>query len=222
MKTHWLKKEGNDTVVIFFAGWGQTPSFFSTFEAKEKDVLMVYHYSNIAFDNVINEIENYKNKVIVAWSFGVHVAGLFSEFIPVNQLICLNGSFTPIDDKEGIPNAIYQGTYDQLTENSWKKFVFRICGNKELSDQFLQVSDRTIEDLKEELYFLGQLPKVNTIPSVDIAIIGSKDRIFPSKNLENHWTNRVEHLIVDAVPHFGFSKYTNWDSLINCKAEATW
>ncbi|MBB6461010.1 pimeloyl-ACP methyl esterase BioG family protein [Flammeovirga kamogawensis] len=222
MKTHWLKKEDNDTVVIFFAGWGQSPSFFSAFEAENKDVIMVYHYSNLVFDILMNEVENYKNKVIIAWSFGVHVAGLFTEVTSVDKLICLNGSFTPIHDTEGIPNAIYQGTYDQLTENNWKKFVFRICGSKELSDHFLKVSDRAIEDLKEELYFLGQLPQIKNTPKVNLSIIGNKDRIFPPKNLENHWANRSEHLIVDTIPHFGFSKYTNWDSLINCKAEVTW
>ncbi|WP_281615627.1 pimeloyl-ACP methyl esterase BioG family protein [Flammeovirga sp. SubArs3] len=220
MKTSWLINAGNKELLIFFAGWGQSPDYFKKFKSDQFDVLMVYHYQNIEFELINNIIEGYQTTHCLGWSFGVKVCDLFIDQAEISgSKIALNGSFLPVHEEYGIPKAIFQGTLDGLSQKNWEKFMFRICGNKTLAEELVNYNLRSIDTLKEELQYLGEisnLPSSNNFNSVQIS---NKDRIFPISNLKTAWEEKNANLVTTNLPHFPFESITSWEEIVSPQPE---
>ncbi|MBD0402732.1 pimeloyl-ACP methyl esterase BioG family protein [Flammeovirga sp. EKP202] len=214
MQTHWLNKKDSDSVIIFFAGWGQSRHYFEQNLTSEKDVLMVCQYTHLDFNSIIEAISDYKEKTVIGWSFGVLVASKFMEtYSDYNHSIAINGSLKPVDDTEGIPTAIFNGTLQLLSQKSWEKFAFRMIGDRLVYTSFIENNDREIDSLKDELAFLGQCESPSKTITFDQVLVSQKDRIFPSDNLMNSWIAKgIAPQLID-THHFPFHHYHTWESI---------
>lgn len=75
MQYHWLNKENNDKLIIFFAGWSFDYKPFEFLECNDYDVLFVYDYNEISGF----ELPKYKEKFLITWSMGVFAAYLLKS-----------------------------------------------------------------------------------------------------------------------------------------------
>lgn len=163
MKQEFIVENGNDTLRLFFMGWGGDRSFFSENESgfpQDTDLMLCSHYADLDFDGT--KLECYSRIEVLAWSLGVWVAGKVFSVRPdlldkVELGIAFNGSPIPVHEYFGISPTVFEATWKGLTENSWKKFVMRMCGSVRERERYAErVSSRTLEDLREELRFLYQ------------------------------------------------------------------
>ena len=100
------------------------------------------------------------------------------------QLTALNGTPHPIDERRGIPPAIYQGTLDGLTGASLHKFLRRMCADSAAFRRFLERTPRRpLDEIRDELACIARLDA--TLP--DEAVVGRADRIIPPANQLTAW-----------------------------------
>ncbi|OHX64992.1 pimeloyl-ACP methyl esterase BioG family protein [Flammeovirga pacifica] len=206
MKYQWLNKGNNTQLVLFFSGWGQTASYFKNYPfSPDEDVLMIYHYSHLDFEKINQEVLHYEKVHCIAWSFGVLVAAHFLDQNTINgDRIGINGTLSPVDAELGIPPAIFNGTLNGLSEINWKKFVFRIFDQRNEAQEFLSQSDRTIDNLKVELSFLGSIEPFKDNSIFHSVFVSKNDRIFPVKNQLRAWENSTIEVI--DTGHFPFHR----------------
>jgi biotin synthesis protein BioG len=80
MKTCWLHQQGNQDCLLFIAGWGMCPEPFYEIPAGAFDVLMLYDYRSMAFEDISSALEDLQKKAryrkihLLAWSMGVWAA----------------------------------------------------------------------------------------------------------------------------------------------------
>lgn len=191
MRQEFLVRQHSAKLTVFFAGWGMDAHPFKGVETPH-DLLLCYDYTDLSFDE--RDLKSYQEVTVVAWSMGVWAAGrvLATSVLPIKRCIAINGTLRPVDDKKGIPHAIFQATLDQLNLTSLLKFYRRMCGSKLLYERFLTVKpQRDLEDIRWELEAIGkQAEHTYEQPGftrwTDV-IIGTNDRIFPADNQRNAW-----------------------------------
>jgi len=201
------------------SGWGCDERPFLKIQSDDYDVLMCYDYrdlSNIPY--LIEELKAYQECHLIAWSLGVFVSSiLFKDYTNLyTSKLAINGSLSPIDDEQGIPPAIFQGTINGLNEKGRDKFFMRMCGGRTGFATFAEHQPlRLVEDQKEELICLQNmiLKQPITWDIFDKVLLSSRDMIFPFKNMEQAWENKSEKQVID-LPHFCFDHWTNWDEIL--------
>ena len=110
--------------------------------------------------------------------------------LPIRRRIAINGTPFPIDEKRGIPPAIFMGTLEGLNEASLRKFQRRMCADGNVFARFqLTAPERSIEELKEELAAVAEQYRILPTGTFawEQAIIGESDRIFPPTNQRAAW-----------------------------------
>ena len=129
MKQRFIKKEGNSTLLLFFAGWGSDENLFAGPVQEECDCLLCFDYKDLDFDYSL--LEGYKEIRVMAWSMGVWVAcqTLAGKEYPYGMRLAVNGTPFPIHDTKGIPESIFQGTLENFSEPVLIRFRRRICGS---------------------------------------------------------------------------------------------
>jgi hypothetical protein len=207
MKVSWHKKEDNKQLLLLFNGWGFDQKMFQNTDIPRHDIVSVYDYTNIEPEQ-LKFTKLYPEVKILAWSYGVFVADFYSDFIfNVKKAIAINGSTTPIDDNKGIPVKIFLATMQSFDAKNREKFYLRIAGGlsayRQISDK---LPDRKVENQLDELKSLYQLSlktKEHGL-SWDVAIISTRDKIFPLTNMKNAWGDRA--VIVDSDHYLDFNK----------------
>ena len=148
MNSLFLNKKNNNKLILFFNGWSLDENIVKDLTTSEYDVIMFYDYSNLEIDeNIVKEINSYKEINIVAFSFGVWACGYVLrhcealnvgsdiECLPkqsclllqninsrFKNVIAINGTLIPIDDKFGIPEKIFNLTLSTLSEKTYPRF----------------------------------------------------------------------------------------------------
>lgn len=191
MKHIFLKKNGNRSLLILFAGWGMDARPFCCPADWQTDVVLAYDYSDRDFENL--DISGYETTLLAAWSFGVFAAGRWmavSGFRPT-RAIAINGTTVPIDRDSGIPPEIFNGTLDNLSETSLLKFYRRMCASAVHCDEFLRNRpERSLDSLRNELIAIRD--EAAESPAVaatwDKAYIADCDRIIPTSSQKAFWT----------------------------------
>ncbi len=204
MKTAFISKEGSGRLILLFAGWGMDAHPFMELHRSGYDIAVVWDYRNRDFDTSI--IDPYCEVCVVAWSLGVSASACVLSGIEhkVTRYLAVNGTLNPIDDLEGIPRAIYMGTYEGLDERSLQKFNRRMAGSpKAFADFCARAPQRTVDELREELYAFVDRTLSGASRRPDVAIIGLKDAIFPPANQLRAWKNTpVEQTDEPHLPDF--------------------
>ncbi len=215
MQCSWLKKTKADSLIIFYSGWGMQENSV-LLDYGVYDFLVFYDYRSINIPlKVIEEINTYKHVYIVAWSLGIVPAVLNHKLIKAKKLIAINGSIFPSDDRYGIPEAIYQGTYNNLDMKNLERFYRRMFAGKEDYEKFSKTQkDIDINQLKEELISIRELSKEVTFKDKNIfkrVIVSVNDKIFPVNNLLDLWR---EPVVIDKS-HYPFFEFTDWQEILN-------
>ena len=220
MQYHWLSKNNNENLIIFFSGWSFDYRALSSLSSENCDVLCVYDYTEIS--PLEPQLPYYKQVHLIAWSMGVFAAWQVRKSLPeLSRKIAINGTPRPIDDKFGIPEKIFKMTLDNLNPSVLEKFRKNMFSNEEEYENFIKnVPLSNFENSKKELVNLEREIKSAEDAYTDFydyAIISGRDKIFPCKNQLRFWEERVKTINLDCG-HFPFGQFESWNDIIEqCK-----
>ena len=202
MKQRFIKRENNPRLLLFFAGWGSDERLFDRPVADGYDCLLCFDYRSLEFDYTL--LEGYREIRLLAWSMGVWVAGqtLAGRDYPWQMRLAVGGTPYPIDDRYGIPEAVFRGTLEHFSDAALVRFRRRICGTAEQVKTFLAHAPyRSTEELREELQALEVAVRCpSALFEWDKALIGTRDKIFPPDNQREAW--RDIEVIERDVEHY--------------------
>ena len=208
MRYNWLNKNNNDSLIVFFNGWGMDDKVVSHLDCANFDVLAFYDYETFEIPNF--DFSTYSKKYLIAWSMGVFVCNYFYEtFCNFDKYIAVNGTQNPIDDEFGIPKKIYDLTVNNFNELSCAKFMKKISSSVDLNSY----KSRSNEELKNELISIRDL-KVKNYFNFDEAIVSDKDRIIPTQNQINFWNKQGVTVKSVTGAHYIFDEYKNWGDFL--------
>lgn len=194
MRIEFLKKDGNDRLMLIFAGWSTLPEMYRSLAREGWDLAVVSGIDSLDFD--FYQIKDYPTIYLYAWSLGVDAANRIFAYRQnlLTRAIAINGTCKPVDDKEGIPAAIFTGTAEGLDERNLRKFRRRMVGSSdalEILEASLQQPDE-IEQLRSELFAVREREDIAKGITWDRAFISNSDAIFPSVNQLAFWKNGRE------------------------------
>ena len=218
MQFHWLNKQNNDNLIIFFAGWSFDEKPFKFLNCENNDVLVIYDYSTI--NENLECMFNYPKVNLIAWSMGVFVAFLLKDKLPTfNKKIAINGTPLPVNDEFGIPIKPFLLTLKHAKKGLESKFYHNIFYSEKEFEIYSQTPvSRTIENRETELKILYELIKNTQIQYTkfyDTAIISNYDKIIPTKNQINFWKNNTKIEMLESG-HFPYYNFKSWNEIL-CK-----
>lgn len=216
MQFHWLNKQNNSKLIIFFVGWSFDENPFKFLACENFDVLIVYDYSTI--DENIEKFTSYKEINLIAWSMGVFVAYLLKDKLPkFNKKIAINGTPLPVNDEFGIPVKPFLLTLRHARTGLEGKFYQNIFDTKEEFEKYSTMSvNRSIENRETELkslYDKIRSAEINYNRFYDKALISSRDKIIPTKNQINFWQNNAEIEMLESG-HFPYYNFKSWNEIL--------
>lgn len=180
-----LKDHGSPRLLLLFSGWGVDEGVFADVSVEGYDVVGVSDYSDDRF--AMELLEGYDEIVAICWSYGVYMGARFLAShpqLPVTLKVAVNGTLAPVDDHYGIPEAIFDGTLQGLSEATYAKFLRRTAGRA------YPPSNRPIESLKAELARIASTSRKEQPASAfrfDRAVVALSDRIIPAANQCAAW-----------------------------------
>ena len=198
MQQIFLQQQHSKNLVLIFLGYGQDQNPFNSLKTvTSDDIAIVFDYQDLSFDESL--YQEYDQITLIAWSMGVMIAPIVLSKITskIVKKIALNGTVQGIDDTLGIPASLWQATIDSLTEQTYLKFVRRMCSDASLYEEYLQNKPkRTIESFKRELISLQAIAKQRKQNNFeyDLAIVGNKDKIIAPKNQLLSWSNSLVYI----------------------------
>ncbi len=218
MQYHWLNKNNNNDLIIFFAGWSFDYKPFECLECKDYDVLVFYDYNTLNFPQI--DFSQYDNINLICWSMGVFIAYYLRDKLPACSIkIAVNGTPFPIDDSFGIPFRTFDLTLKYAATGLQGKFYQNVFSNEEFLKKYEQNPvERTIQNRVDELVSLDKFIKSETQSYdgkfYDRVIVGMNDKIIPVKNQLNCWQNIAVKL---ECGHFPFYMFDSWEEILKCK-----
>ena len=197
MKQSFIKQKGSSRLTLFFAGWGMGEGLLAPLSEGADDVMLCFDYRDLQFDAA--PLAAYASIRVVAWSMGVWVASqvLQGKDFPYQMKLAVNGTLLPIDDGQGIPEAVFSGTLARFSEQTLVRFRRRMCGSVEEVKAFLAHHPyRSAGELREELAALAETVARSDMPCFlwDRAVVGLRDKIFLADNQMNFWKGKTQLL----------------------------
>lgn len=222
MKYHWLNKQNNKNLIVFFAGWSFDYYPFVSLNPEGCDVLFVYDYNDLTLPDDLKDFSTYGNKTLITWSMGVFSAFLLKDlFKDFDYKLAINGTVTPVDDEFGIPVKMFELTLKHAQKGLEGKFyqnVFLTNEEYELYTSFpvrREIQNRVAE--LENLYNLIKNTNVVYEKFYDLAIVSDFDKIIPPKNqIASHNKNNTPVITVP-YGHYPFYYFSSWDEIIQCR-----
>ena len=218
MQYHWLNKNNNNKLIIFFAGWSFDYNPFKFLNCTDFDVLILYDYNTLE----VPEIPKYKKYYLISWSIGVFTAYILKNKLPKFDLkIAINGTPYPVDDNKGIPLKPFLLTLKHAKQGLEGKFYQNIFDTtKDFETYNENQVKRTVDNRVDELNNLYKLIKqtqINYESFYDKAIISQNDIIIPTKNQINFWQNNTKSIKMLESGHFPFYNFKSWEEILQCK-----
>ncbi len=206
MKQFLLDNKSKD-LIVFFCGWGmsETPFLVQKFS---KNVLFLYDYKTLDFEF---DFSPYENITLLAYSYGVCVAGFLSDKwdkIPnIKKKIAINGTLVPVDDMYGVPVKMAELT-EKMDSESVVKFRERLFYNKEHLEIFNNnLPQRTAESCTNELVKMREFFTPGEVADLkfDKVYIAKYDKVVPTRNQINFWQKYPPGSIINIEDgHFPF------------------
>lgn len=214
MEKVFISQSHQSRLILVFLGWGMDVRPFSALRKNGFDVLAVYDYTglddtavrDLEFTRLANEAERYEEIVVAAWSFGVRIAADFLAgcrmHLPITRAIAINGTTSHIHDTKGIPQAIFNGTLEHLSEALVRKFNRRMFASAaSFADYMTHAPARSFNSLKSELATFARISPSDNCGMFNLAIAGEADAIFPVRNQLAAWAG-VQTETMQGAPHF--------------------
>jgi len=215
MQYHWLNKNNNKKLIIFFAGWSFDYKPFEFLNSDEFDVLFIFDYNEI---NELSQLSDYEEKYLIAWSMGTFAAYLLKDFFKdFNKKISINGTPYPVHNEFGIPEKPFLLTLRHAKTGLEGKFYQNIFATETEFERYSKTPvGRSIENRENELKSLYERIKsteINYIKFYDFALISSNDKIIPTKNQLNFWQNNAPFKLLESG-HFPFYNFKSWKDIV--------
>ncbi len=220
MLYHWINRQNNNKLIVFFAGWSFDFYPFEFLDYKNSDVLFIYDYNSIS--DLDLSFEDYSEKNLVTWSMGVFVGYLLRAlFRNFDRKIAINGTAYPVSDTSGIPQKPFLLTLRHAKTGLEGKFYQNIFDKQEEFDRYLKNPvQRSIENRENELKALYNRIREEQFEYekfYDFALISNNDKIIPTKNQINFWQNSAPFKILESG-HFPFYNFESWAEILEfCK-----
>ena len=202
-------------LLIFFCGFYTDPDCFIEFDNNKSDILFVYDYSNLDFEELSYfDFKPYIEINLIGYSYGVFASNIACRYFPlINKSTAIAGTYYPIDDNFGIKPKIYDLMLNSFNLDVVKNFKMKMEAN---SNGIIKDSGREIKNLKKELisiknYVLNNKPERNF--EYEKVIITKKDKIMPYLSQKNFWTGHKNIVEVD-LGHFPFFNYNDFDEIL--------
>lgn len=220
MKTHIRRRQDNKELIIVYGSWGIDQNAFLPLCTDDHDLILYYNYSADE-PLILPEPKTYDKIILIGWSLGVWAAEYFSSSMNIQPdlAIAINGTPVPADDKYGIPLRVFEGTLNNISPYSMRKFNLRLFNNRANLEQNLdKLSKRSIKSLEEELRWLYN--RIMETPEKkiqwDISMTSNIDRIFPPKNLSSYWKmqGKTKHIEMN-LPHYPFHQWNDFREMIS-------
>lgn len=205
MKHCWINRQNNETLLVFFNGWGMDAKPFAHLDSKDVDVLMFYDYKDFTIEE---SIPAYPQMHLAAWSLGVWAYAASGFQLPFSTVTAYNGTLDPVDEQDGIDPMIFLSTLKNWNEAARMKFYRRISGGGDFP-----MPDRAIEDQQEELLVISRLAGNGAKADFTHAVIGENDRIFSCPAQLNSWNKRQVRIKLLQSPHYPFGDFHTWKEL---------
>lgn len=220
MEISYTTQPENDSLLLFFAGWGTTPEVVRHLPLPEGwDYFTAYDYRSLP--TTLDIRDDYHRVCLVAWSMGVWAADLLAPLLPTpTTAIAINGTPIPMHDRYGIPDDIFRATLSELTDANRKRFDRRMCGGKKLLSVYESFSARSTEDLRGELQgTYDQVAPMTHYVAPQLhwtkALISEKDLIVPPKNQQRYWHEAgIPITILEGAGHYPLYDFTSWTDLL--------
>ncbi len=205
MRHYFIRQKQASRLTLFFAGWGMDEYPFMDCASSDSDLLVCYDYRSLDFDFTL--LQGYREIRLIAWSMGVWAASVVLQDVelPFCERVALNGTMTPVDDRKGISEKVFEGTLLGLNEVTLEKFIRRMCLRKENLEAFLPKRPRRlVEELKEELQKIKEQVNFYAVPGFkwDKVVIGRDDLVFTAANQRNAWGGIEAEVIECDIPHY--------------------
>lgn len=198
MKIDLLRRSGNPTLELFFAGWGMDSHTFAwaadSPHTARCDFAVCYDYTDMLESGVNQtrvDMRGYSEVRVRAWSLGVYAASLVLPGLGCNvsMAVAINGTLWPVDDDLGIPHAVYDATAASLSAESLERFNRRMCGAHRAVFEARRPL-RSVDSLRAELLHIRDCAADRGRPQFTgwtQAVLSSRDRIFPIANMRRAW-----------------------------------
>lgn len=214
MQYHWLNKQNNNKLIIFFTGWSFDEKPFEFLECNDYDVLILFDYNSLD----LPDIPKYDKYYLISWSMGVFCAYLVKDKLPkFSKKLAINGTLYPVDDELGIPQKPFILTLRHAEKGLQGKFYQNIFQSKDEYEKYAQTPvQRTIENRVSELNNLYERIKntrLNYDNYYDKALISSEDKIIPTQNQKNFWNKYLNPQIIESG-HFPYYNFKNWNEIL--------
>lgn len=219
MKTYIRRREKNNQLLVVYGGWGSDENIYVPMVDDDYDFILFYNYSADE-PLILPEMKTYQKVTLVGFSLGVFAASYLSpkSGITPDITIAINGTPFPVDEKYGIHRNVFEGTLNNITDETIGKFYLRMYGDKKTFNAVKNILPRrTLKSLHDELRWL-----YNRIMEADgtgfkwnYAITSENDRVFPSESQKSYWSNVQEtEKIVLPLPHYFFHKWGNFSGFL--------
>lgn len=211
MQYFYINNNSRD-LIVFFAGWGCDHNQFADLHDR-KDVLILYDYQDLNLDFDFSE---YENIYIIAYSAGVFIASIFSDFIPnVRQKTALCGNPYLFDETLGISSETIK-VFEAITLDNYLEFrrKYMVFSDEEYERYNKLESLRTIESCAAELEAIRKMYdryKARINPLFDKAIAAENDLIFNLQAQKDFYKDKL-HVIKNAKHHI-FFKYNSFEEI---------
>ena len=220
MKTYIRRREKNNQLVVLYGGWGTDENVFTPFCNDEFDFIL---FNNYSADEalVLPEMKTYEKITLIGWSLGVWAAEYLSPKTGIKPdiTIAVNGTPIPADDQYGIPLNVFEGTLNNINEENIDKFYLRMFGNRKTYQTNIdRIPHRSLKSLHSELRWLYNrvMEQKESGFRWDYAVTSEIDRVFPSKNLEGYWEQKLttKHIVLK-LPHYLFNNWKSFTEFIS-------
>lgn len=193
MKYTYLRHiEGTRRLILIMTGWSTGPALFKPLTVEGWDIIVCHAYSDFDFPNEL--LDQYNTIFLFAWSLGVAAAEISLNPEKITAAYAINGTPLPYNDKHGIPTDIFIGTAVGLSPRNLSKFQRRMCvsGSEYLNAGPYLVSEDSINELRSQLLLFAKTSFPDPRLPWRRIYIGTKDAIFPEKNMSDYWGQYAE------------------------------
>ncbi|MCI5126770.1 MAG: DUF452 family protein [Candidatus Electrothrix sp. AR5] len=243
MKTCWLHQQGNQDCLLFMAGWGMCPEPFYEIMPGSVDVLMLYDYRSMAFEDTSSAMESlrgnlqkkapYRKIHLLSWSMGVWAASMLfanktlsapsvtsMSASTITSAIAIGGTCHPIHDKLGIPEHNFTDMAERLSPGRVEAFQRSMFIDEQEADRFttsFRKGKRSFEGLQQELLTLATASTAYKVQP-DVPNIYTS-RIVTGRDQIFPARNQVrawgrKKCRTLSLPHFPFYHWPSWSAMV--------
>ncbi len=201
-----LTDNGSASATLWFLGWGFDDSVAQYINPTGTTILL-WDYSDLSLSLDLSRWSEFDVK---AWSMGVWAAESFLAAHPdlhITSRTAIAGTPRPADTTLGIGAEAIQLTISNWCDANRAKFARKIAHSVALTPTVAALMEsRPLDSQSAELqHILDAQSTPQPEPATwDVAIIGSRDRIFPPASQHAWWDTHAHQVIDREMPHWPF------------------